>query len=687
MKQIQIHSFFSTEIYPEFHKIINIDIDDKPFAEGGFGEVYFCLALNGNKLKTPQVIKIFKESFPGSADENLKTIARLQEKFKQLNIELSGQNKSLSKEFPAFIALPQFSFIGYINGQLVKGFSSNNLSKLGYYEFEKILSDTKLYDKFYNIPVQRRIYFAYQLASAFKVLDDFKYIHADLKLGAIFLNLDSQELAIIDYDSGVITENADDEPKTWGAIGDWVAPEIFEQLGKVKKGEKINVDIFTDRWSVTIGVNYLISGLHPLFYLTELGPAVTKNYFESKQWPDANINDAYFCKENEQVYKQYLNFINTKIPSQIKEKMSYTINFGYKTPAARTSYKDWQAVLKSIQLPPVIKFLSISKNEIIEGESITIAWNSENAISVEIDNVSGVLGAIDKKIIKPKSTASFKIKFKGYYGEVSETIDIKVIPAPKFKVLKSDNHKIKKGDSTSLVWEIENSINAKLSGVEMNPVSISHYGNQIIKPDTTTTYKFEVTALDGKTNFEKFITVEVFEEGKITFFKADRQFVFPTIPVTLSWEVQNALKVEIEGIGDFQLSGQTIVQPTIDTTYKLIVTDNFDTITVKLQVKMLPLPVIEKLIINTPILHSHSNINITVADFSSNCFSLPSSVGLKKSTYNCKIDTTFYNNIPKVKEINFRTVNIPLMKRIKRVLSLIKKEFTNEKNKKYVTKK
>lgn len=687
MKQIQIHSFVSTEIYPEFHKIINIDIDDKPFAEGGFGEVYNCLAINGNKLKTSQVIKIFKESFPGSADENLKTIARLQEKFKQLNNELSIQNKDLLNEFPAFIALPQFSFIGYINGILVKGFSSDNLSKLGYFEFEKILSDSKLLDKFYKIPIPRRIYFAYQLASAFKVLEDFKYIHADLKPAALFLNLDSQDLAIIDYDSGVITETLNDKPSTWGSPNDWVAPEIWEQQINLKRGHKINVDSFTDRWSVAIGVNYLITGIHPLFYLTELGPAITKKYFESKQWPDADINAVYFCKENEQYYNQYLSFINSEIPPQIKERMSYTINFGYKTPAARTTYKDWQIVLKSIQLPPSIKYLTVSKNEIIEGESITIAWSAENAISVEIDNISGVLGAIDKKIIKPKTTTSYKITFKGYYGVVSEKRNIKVTPAPKYKVLKSDNHKIKKGSSTSLIWEIENISKGKLFGVEINPLAISHRGNQIIKPEQTTTYKFEITALDGKTIFEEFITVEVFEEGKISYFKADRQFVFPTIPVTLSWEIQNALKVEIEGIGDFQLTGQTIVQPTVDKTYKLIATDNFGVITEKLQIKMLPLPVIERLMINTPIVHSHSNINISVADFSSNCLSLPNSVGLKHSTYNCEIDTALYHEQPKIKEINFKTVNIPLMKRIKRVLSLIKDEFTNEKNRKYVTKK
>lgn len=687
MKQIQIHSFVSTDIYPEFHKIINIDIDDKPFAEGGFGEVYHCLAINGNKLKTPQVIKIFKESFPGSADENLKTIARLQEKFKQLNIELSNQNKSLLKEFPAFIALPQFSFIGYINGLLVKGFSSDNLSKLGYFEFEKILSDSKLLDKFYKIPIPRRIYFAYQLASAFKVLDDFKYIHADLKPAALFLNLDSQDLAIIDYDSGVITETINDKPSTWGSPNDWVAPEIWEQQINLKRGHKINVDSFTDRWSVAIGVNYLITGIHPLFYLTELGPAITKKYFESKQWPDADINAVYFCKENEQYYNQYLSFINSEIPPQIKERMSYTINFGYKTPAARTTYKDWQLVLKSIQLPPSIKFLTVSKNEIIEGESITFAWSSENAISVEIDNVSGVYGAIDKKIIKPKTTTSYKIIFKGYYGEVIEKREIKVTPAPKVNALKADTTKIKRGNSTSIYWEFENITKILLHGIETNPVLISQKGTQTIKPEQTTTYKFEIIALDGKTQKEEFLTIEVFEEGKISYFKADRQFIFPTIPVTLSWEVQNAVKVEIEGIGEFQLSDKTIVQPTIDTIYKLKVTDNFGVITEKLQVKMLPLPVIEKLIISTPIVKSNSVISIKTPVFASNCQTLPKTVQFNDTNYNFNVDSRLLDREVNIREIDFAIIKIPFLKRVSKIISLMTIEFKNEKNRRYVAKK
>lgn len=683
MKQIQVNKFVSTGIHSVYNSIVSIEIDNAPFGGGNFGDVYNCISINGNAINTPQVIKVYKESFPGSADDNAQTIIRLQNKIEKLNNELKANGKKIFVEYPALKGIPQFSFEGTLNGKSVKGFSADNLTSFGFEEFEKILSTPKLLEKFYDIPIERKIYFAYQLASAFKKLDEFKYIHADLKEGAIFLNLNTHELAIIDYDSGVITENSNDKPNTWGAIGDWVAPEIYEQLGKIKHGEKINVDIFTDRWSVAIGINYLISGIHPTFFLKNQGTIYYPMYFSNNnKWPNVDTNAPYMKIGSASVYEQYINFLNTKIPPQIKEKMANTINFGYKNPVARTSYHEWQTVLQSIQKPPIVKFLTVTKKEIIVGENIVFAWSAENTVSVEIDGV-GVFGSIDKKSIKPTKSASYKIIFKGYYGVITEEIAINVTPAPKFKELSSEKNKIKKGEATSLNWEIENISDARLIGVEKDALIISKKGQQSIKPEQSTTYKFEVTALDGKTIIEKYIQVEVFEEGAISFFKADRQYVYPTVPVLLSWVVTNAVKVEIEGIGSFQLSGQTTVHPTFDTTYKLIVTDNFGSFTENLQIKMLPLPIIEKLLIPTTNIVSTSTINIAVPNYSSGNMAAV----LNKIKFNLNLNSTILIKMPDIKNIDYKVEEVSFLQRLKKALVIIRKEFANEKNRKYVIKK
>jgi len=680
MKQIQIQKFVSTGIYSEYNSIVSIETDDKPFAEGGFGEVYNCISVNGNAIKTPQVIKIYKENFPGSADDNAQTIVRLQAKFNQLNTELKSKGKSLFIEYPAFKGIPQFSFEGYLNGQKVKGFSSDNLIRQGFEEFENILSDNKLLDQFYNIPVERRIYFAFQLASAFKVLEEFKYIHADLKEGAIFLNLNTHELAIIDYDSGVVTENANDKPTTWGAIGDWVAPEIFEQLSKIKKGEKIQVDFFTDRWSVAIGINYLISGVHPLFFLKNIGTVTTELYFRNQNhWPDAVTNSTYFKKGCDSDYNGYIDFLNTNIPPQIKEKMANTINFGYKNPVARTSYSNWEKALQSIQKPPVVKFLSITKREIIQGENIVFAWNVENAVSVEIENI-GTFSPIDKKSIKPDKNCTYIIKFKGYYGELVEKIDVKVTPAPLFKIVEAENIKIKKGNTTLLKWEIENTSKINLLGIGNDLLLLSSKGHKYIKPNITTTYKFEAIAIDNITVFEKHVTVEVFEEGKILFFNADRQFVLQTMSVVLSWKTFNAVKVEIEGVGEVELSGSIKVEPFSDTKYKLIVADQFGEIEQTIQIKILPLPLIEKVIVQTPNIINENILRIRMPDFSNVSINVPKTIEFREFDFNIRLDSKKFISSPKFIPLKYEIKRDSFIEKIQRIFDFVKSEFATNKN-------
>ena len=61
MKTIQITSSLSTNLLPEFQNVQTIEIENKPFAEGAFGEVYVCLKVNGQQISIPQVIKLFKE--------------------------------------------------------------------------------------------------------------------------------------------------------------------------------------------------------------------------------------------------------------------------------------------------------------------------------------------------------------------------------------------------------------------------------------------------------------------------------------------------------------------------------------------------------------------------------------------------------------------------------------------------
>lgn len=438
MKKIQINSGLSSGLRSDFNLINTIEIEDRPFAVGGFGEVYHCTSINENAPFTKQVVKLFIDNSKGSAEHNFTTTQRLQKKVEKENQKLlSQQGKTLIELFPAFKGLPQYSFRGNLNGKTVIGFTSDDLVSLGFTDFEHFLQDANLLTQYQNFPIERKMLIAFQLVSAFKVLENFHFIHADLKPGALFINLNSAEIAIIDYDSGVITENVNDEPLTWGAANDWVAPEIWEQQSTIQSGDKIKVDIYSDRWSVAIGVHYLMTTFHPLFYLTELSPRIAKQYFTPQnQWPFVNKTAPYFQKANEAIYDQYLPWVNSVIPKVVKDKLSHTINFGYKNPVARTSYSDWKIALQAIQEPPKIKFFKSDKSAVINSMDVELIWEIENAHTITIDNGIGQVPNTGSIKNKPERDTKYKISAIGYFGQVADEIEIRVFPTPVLESLK-----------------------------------------------------------------------------------------------------------------------------------------------------------------------------------------------------------------------------------------------------------
>lgn len=432
MEQIRIHRHLSTGLHGDFKSVSTIEIDEKPFSEGAFGIVYFCHSVNSKKTAIPQIIKIFKEANPGDLEHNYKTIKQLQTKLEKKNLELLKQGgKPLTEVLPAFKGVPQFSFEGILKGKRVKGFSANNLKSMGFTEFKEILEDETLLDGYQKAELDQKLLIAYHFVSAFDILREFLYIHADIKPEAIFVNTSTNECALIDFDSGVITEKPTDEPNTWGANNDWIAPEIWEQLkSQNNKSEKIRVSLNSDVWSVMIGVHYFLTTVHPLFYLSEVSPRTINEYFLHSKWPNIQKKSWYFNNESTDIYDTYLSWINTLLPEEVKKLISTTINYGYKDPVKRASYGNWKKVLFSAQKPPEFKLLEIDRPVVVNGVETTISWAVEGAHTIMIDNHIGKVPAQGKITVSPSKNTLYTINAIGYFGETPKTCLIKVFPTP-----------------------------------------------------------------------------------------------------------------------------------------------------------------------------------------------------------------------------------------------------------------
>lgn len=437
MKTIQVTKSKSTNLLPHFNSIKTIEIDDKPIAEGAFGEVYICRSINNTAIREVQVIKVFKEDNNNRQDHNVHTIENLQNKLEVKNNEYIKKGSSLINEFPALKGVPQFSYTGTLNGKVIRGFSSNNLKKLGFEEFIDILEKDNLYKSYQSLGIDKKMLIAYRLVSAFRLLNEINFIHADLKPEALFINTSSAECAIIDFDSGTITINPNDEPNVWGAPNDWVAPEIWEQLKLLSANgiQKVKVNLLTDMWSVCVGVHYILTTTHPLFFLNELSPRTSNFYFSKYQWPNVDTNETYFNQGNSTIYQPIKNWLENTLPKSIFVEFSKTINNGYNKPINRTNYKDWEKVLLSVQEPPKITKFESDKDISISGIQVRLSWDVQSFYKLIIQDGKQEIDVSNLQFldVSPSVDSTYKLIAKGHFGESMDDVFIKVFPVPMIK--------------------------------------------------------------------------------------------------------------------------------------------------------------------------------------------------------------------------------------------------------------
>jgi serine/threonine protein kinase len=324
--------------------------------------------------------------------------------------------------------------------------------------------------------------------------------------------------------------------------------------------------------------------------------------------------------------------------------------------------------------PVIINFGNLNGSDVFAGDNIHLFWNVQNVNSIYINDfkIGNNIQFYNEIIYETKK---YTIKLINGIKTVTQDIEIKTSLRPQIKFEKKIN-KLKHGQSGFLNWSIQNAKSSFLShgigNVELN-------GEIEILPDETTTYKIEVLALDNKTTFEKYVTVEVFEEGKILFFNADRQFVLQTMSVVLSWETENAIKVEIEGIGEVELVGSVKVVPFSDTKYKLIVTDQFGTIEKYIQIKILPLPLIEKVIVQTPNIVNENIIRINLPNFSSISSNYPNTVEFRQFDFCIKLDSKTFIPTPKHVKLKYEVNRVSIIEKVQRIFKYIKNEFVTSK--------
>lgn len=128
------------------------------------------------------------------------------------------------------------------------------------------------------------------------------------------------------------------------------------------------------------------------------------------------------------------------------------------------------------------------------------------------------------------------------------------------------------------------------------------------------TYELLITKSVG-TKISKQISIDVFDECVIQFY-ADKYYIFPTIPVRLSWDVKYAKKIWLDD-EEVNNIGNKVIEPKKRTICILSAEDEFGRKEKQIEIGMLPIPQVKSLLIPTPDIENCISMNINQPKF--NC--------------------------------------------------------------------
>lgn len=220
-----------------------------------------------------------------------------------------------------------------------------------------------------------------------------------------------------------------------------------------------------------------------------------------------------------------------------------------------------------------------------------------------------------------------------------------------------------KQNNVRLEWTVKEDADIQL--VESNNIrDCKCHESLSVSVNDDTTFRLVVKSKSGIL-VEKELTIRVFDESVIDF-TADKNYSYPTIPIKLSWNVENAKKVWLDS-APVEFTGTKVIEPKESITCVLSVEDEFGIKEKRIDIRMLPLPQIKSLLVPTPNFTSNLSVQVKQPKYS---------VNVKFPTI--KIDW-INMEIPKVKSLTDLGLNMDISPYLPKfnMMSSIKKVFNN----------
>lgn len=241
-----------------------------------------------------------------------------------------------------------------------------------------------------------------------------------------------------------------------------------------------------------------------------------------------------------------------------------------------------QATVTITPCPRIESFVA-NPSTITLGQSSTLTWNVSNASGATITLNGNPVGASGTLTVTPAVTTTYTLSVTGP-GSCSpqqSTITVQVDPVlcPSIASFSASPNHINEGETTTLTWSVQNAANAssiRLTGPGVDQLVAASGSLPVVMP-TSGTFTFTLTVQSavagcGPASSPATVTVDPIVGGScpsITSFTAAPSCVLAGGNVVLSWNIQDATNVTINGSGSYPLVGSLTVNPLVSTTYQI----------------------------------------------------------------------------------------------------------------------
>ena len=602
-----IHSISSVPFGPNapFTGATEIDFEEQPLSQGGFGAVYRILTVDGRSVQGALMKVMFDRQHGEHAFDTVRQLhKKLRERF----------GETLIAEHPELLGMPFMLFRATNEAdEPVVAMALCDLGALGFDDMGSDTWDSAAY--FRTTGPLEKLHLAYQFARAVDLLHDIGFLHADLKDKSIFLNTRRPQLALIDFDSG-FHPDTQGAASTLGALSQWASAKLRGWIkGKQSPGQlTIEERQDEERWALASGVFELLTGVAPFFFLRDADDASIAQYLKENKWPDVEPHSALVNPANLSYHQAMVLLLQELEESGGKElvaALKRTFNRGYYKPAARPKPAEWKALLgrlcqEHIGVPVISSFQGDRPSIRVKGEVVTLSWAAHQYRTLLLDSRPLAFDASSIQLT-PSDTATFTLQAISDFGKAEATFKVEAIKVtPIIHVFKASKPMRDTLEPVVLEWTTSDAVEIRIlpvgSTVELN-------GTVEVLPATPTTYELQAFGGFGQLAVAS-VHVDVVRPV-IESFDWEVNLLVGIDNVDLKWRTHHAVEVLIEGLaGSHPPEGLIHVPIRQGTPFTLTAKGLFSTTSASIKAFPFPLPVIEQMAMDFPLMDLTTHVTI-----------------------------------------------------------------------------